>query len=168
MVLHGTQCVCSHGARLSRSPRMSQAMSWVERAREATAEHVDFPSLRRSQTLPVTAFARRQQSAPGAGARALRVQEHGPGRSRGSQAPGASASGRLVHARPYVVTGRRAKARAVGAAARAQVGRLNSSLRYGSIEDTMCYACVETRGSDDFRRLQSGDKRTRMLGLLES
>ena len=38
-------------------------MSWVERAREATAEHVDFPSLRRSQTLPVTAFARRQQSA---------------------------------------------------------------------------------------------------------
>jgi len=143
MVLHGTQCVCSLGARLSRSPRMSQAMSWVERAREATAEHVDYPSLRLSQTLPVTAFARRQQSAPGAGARALRVQEHGPGRSRGSQAPGASASGRLVHARPYVVTGRRAKARAVGAAARAQVGRLNSSLR-----------------------LQSGDKRTRMLGLL--
>ena len=90
-------------------PELSQAMSWVERAREATAEHVDYPSLRLSQTLPVTAFARRQQSAPGAGARALRVQEHGPGRSRGSQAPGASASGRLVHARPYVVTGRREK-----------------------------------------------------------
>ena len=146
MVLHGTQCVCSLGARLSRSPRMSQAMSWVERAREATAEHADFPSLRRSQTLPVTAFARRQQSAPGAGARALRVQEHGLGRSRGSQAPGASASGRLVHARPYVVTGRRAKARAVGAAARAQVGRLNSSLRY----NVLC-ACVETRGTDDYK-----------------
>ena len=34
---------------------MGQAMSWVERAREATAEHVDYPSLWGSPTLPVTA-----------------------------------------------------------------------------------------------------------------